>query len=309
MSKQKPHNLNVHMYSLDELLGLFNLSYQISVDDLKRAKKVVLMTHPDKSKLGPEYFLFYKKAFDIVIQFYENQQKQNKQVPTEKQKYEPTKQNELNRSTTNKVSSTINDMSKSEFQKTFNKLFEENMSQKPDNTRNEWFSKEEPTYQIQEQVNMNNMGRVFEKMKDEQSTTNLAKYRGVESLYVNSDAGSRLYDEDGEDGGSQYVTCDPFSKLKFEDLRKVHKDQTVFAVSERDLQKVTRYASTDHLMNERGKQSLTPLDKAQSEQLLSAQERQYRELMMRKEHAAKLQTMQYEEKNKSILSSFLQLRN
>jgi hypothetical protein len=54
------HNLNIHMYKLSELFDLFQLSYNISVDDMKRAKKMVLMTHPDKSGLGPEYFLFYK---------------------------------------------------------------------------------------------------------------------------------------------------------------------------------------------------------------------------------------------------------
>jgi hypothetical protein len=302
----KPHNLNVHMYTLDELLNLFNLTYEISVNDLKRAKKVVLMTHPDKSRLEPEYFLFYKKAFDIIVQFYENQQKQNKQVPTEEQKYEPIRNTDLNRSTTNKVKSTINDMSKREFQKTFNRLFEENMSNKMDNSRNEWFTKDEPTHKIDEQVNMNNMGRVFEKMKDEHANSSLARYRGVETLYVNGGTGSQLYEDEDD---SLYVSCDPFSKLKFEDLRKVHKDQTVFAVSERDLQKVQQYTSTDHLMRERGQQSLTPLDKPDAEQMLSIQERQYREHIMKKEHAAKLQTMQYAEKNKTVLSSFLQLRN
>ena len=38
------HNLNIQEYSLEELLGLFELkSYDISVDDLKRCKKKVLM--------------------------------------------------------------------------------------------------------------------------------------------------------------------------------------------------------------------------------------------------------------------------
>ena len=55
----KEHNLNIHMYSLEDLLGLFGLTYNISQADLKRAKKVVLMTHPDKSKLDSKYFLFY----------------------------------------------------------------------------------------------------------------------------------------------------------------------------------------------------------------------------------------------------------
>ena len=46
------HNLNIHMYSLREVLDLFHLSTTITEEDLKRAKKQVLMTHPDKSKLS-----------------------------------------------------------------------------------------------------------------------------------------------------------------------------------------------------------------------------------------------------------------
>ena len=61
---EKSHNLDIHMYSLKDLLSLFHTDYNINLEDLKRAKKQVLMTHPDKSKLLAEYFLFYKKAFD-----------------------------------------------------------------------------------------------------------------------------------------------------------------------------------------------------------------------------------------------------
>ena len=50
------------MYSLKDILDLFDLDYDINIDDLKRAKKV-LMTHPDKSRLDAKYFLFYKKSF------------------------------------------------------------------------------------------------------------------------------------------------------------------------------------------------------------------------------------------------------
>ena len=45
----KAHNLDIHMYSLHDLLNLFELDYNINTEDLKRAKKKVLMTHPDKS--------------------------------------------------------------------------------------------------------------------------------------------------------------------------------------------------------------------------------------------------------------------
>ena len=55
------HNLNIHMYSLAEILNLFDLDYEFDVEGLKRAKKKVLMLHPDKSKLDPEYFYFIRK--------------------------------------------------------------------------------------------------------------------------------------------------------------------------------------------------------------------------------------------------------
>jgi hypothetical protein len=41
MSKNKrTHNLNIYTYSLNDLLELFNLSYNISIEDLKNAKKI-----------------------------------------------------------------------------------------------------------------------------------------------------------------------------------------------------------------------------------------------------------------------------
>jgi len=300
----KAHNLNIHMYSLDEILELFQLSYDISMEDLKRAKKIVLMTHPDKSRLPSEYFLFYKKAFDVVIRFYENQTKQNQTITSENTTYRPTAQN-TNKSTTQQVSNAIKEMSSREFQQKFNQLFEENMQQKPDPSRNEWFSKDAALHTIDEPVNSKNMGQMFDRIKEKQAS--VVKYRGVENLVLSG--GTKLYENEDEDEDDMYVECDPFSKLKFDDLRKVHKDQTVFAVSERDYNNVPKYSSVDHFMRERGRQTLTPLEKQDAEQLLQHQEQMYRQKMMNKEYADSLRTSQYEEKNKAVLSNFLRLSN
>jgi hypothetical protein len=292
------------MYKLNEILDLFGLSYDISIDDLKRAKKVVLMTHPDKSKLSPEYFLFYKKAFDIIVQFYENQTKQNRPVPKEEMKYQTMNPNGYDKSSSNKIRNTINEMPTTEFQSRFNQLFEENMSSKPDVSKNDWFTKDDNIYKVPENVNSKNIGQVFQRFKEENSNTILAKYRGVECINANS--GSGYYDEEDND---QYVACDVFSKLKFDDLRKVHKDQTIFAVSENDYEKVPQFSSVDHYVRERSKVSMTPLEKNQAELMLSQQERQYRETIMKKEHAAKLKSMEYEQKNKTVLGNFMRLGN
>lgn len=298
---QSNHNLNIHMYSLDEILGLFDLKYQITIDDLKRAKKKVLMLHPDKSKLSAEYFLFYKKAFDIIVQFYENQNKQNKVV--ENIEYKPI--GELNKTNTKNVTSAIKEMNPEKFQSKFNALFEENMSKKPNSSKNEWFVKDEPIYNIDQNVNASNMRDVLENMK--QNNNAIINYRGVENLY-SSGSGTNVYDDDDTYDNS-YVTSDPFGKLKYDDLRKVHKDQTVFAVSERDFEKVQTYSSVDHFVRERSRQSLDPMEKHRAEQVLATKERQMQEEMMKRQYQSNLRTMQYEEKNKAVLSSFMMLEN
>ena len=112
----------------------------------------------------------------------------------------------------------------------------------------------------------------------------------------------------GDDDGS-YVTSDPFSKLKFDDLRKVHKDETVFAVSENDFQNVQTYGSVDEFNRARSQHSYDPMEKEKANTILQEQERLTREKMMQKEYRAKLELEQNEAKNKAVLSSFLMLQN
>lgn len=299
------HNLNILMYSLEELLGLFDLNYNITLNDLKRAKKIVLMTHPDKSKLDSKYFLFYKQALDIIVRFYDNQNRQTQKATPQNTVYHTNDIVHNNDAQTNKkISSIINDMSKDEFNSKFNDLFDKNMTKKIDNSKNEWFQNHDSYYSSDVEVNSSNMGQIFNNIKDKQS--GLIKYRGVENIISNNSYNSSYHDDDDND--DSYVTSDPFSKLKFDDLRKVHKDETVFSVSERDYEKVTKYSSVDHFVRERSSQSTAPLSKPESEQLLAKQEQLYREKIMKKEYYSNLQSMRYEEKNKSVLSNFLRLQ-
>lgn len=296
------HNLTIESYTLDELLGLFDIkSYDISTEDLKRAKKRVLMLHPDKSRLGPEYFLFYKKAFDIVVQFYENRNKQSQQITEDTVKYKPI--HSQNKGTSEQVIKTIDKMSKTDFHNKFNELFETNdMAKRPDPKRNEWFQNQGADYDAPTGVSAKNMGDFFDTVK--QKSAALTQYRGVETLVSGSCGAGNLYDDVESD---VYVTSDPFSKLKFDDLRKVHKDQTVFAVSESDFGKMPKYSSVDHYNRERSKHNYDPMAKVEAQRILEEKEKMTRDLMMKKEYQALQQARVYEEKNKSILSTFLQL--
>ena len=90
------------------------------------------MLHPDKSKLPPDYFLFYKKAFDIVCQFYENQNKQNADISSKNTAYVPIK---APTSAVQQVSTVIEKMGEKGFQDKFNELFEKNMAKKQQNNK------------------------------------------------------------------------------------------------------------------------------------------------------------------------------
>jgi len=295
----KNHNLDIAMYSLRELLNLFDIdTYDITREQMVAAKKKVLRTHPDKSRLPSEYFLFYKKAFEVVLNFYNDQTKQNAEVRDKD--YSPlNNDNEENQ----KIKSQIQKTDTNKFSKAFNELFEKNMIRHIDETRNEWFKTENPSFETPTNVNPGNMRQVFDNMKQQQQ---MVVHRGVQEL--THSGGSNLYEEDV--GTDEYVTTDPFSKLRFEDLRKVHKDQTIFNVSERDLSSMTQYQSVEQFQRARSSQTLDPMEERHAKQMFDNREKLHREHMMQKQHKSNLKSMEYAKKNKEVMATmFLQLQN
>jgi len=274
---------------------------------MKRAKKQVLMIHPDKSKLPSSYFFFYKKAFEIVLQYYESNNKQNQQIDENTTKYNASSGSEMNKSTATKITKTINEMPKENFQNKFNQLFEENMTNKEEEEKrkqkNQWFSQNDPLFEISETVSVKNMGEIINTIK--KTNQGIIKYQDVQEYSGNH--GTTLYD--GLEDNQLYASCDPFGKLKYDDLRRVHKDQTVCAVSEHDFEKVKQYSSVDHFLKDRSTHNITPLDKTESEQLFSNREKLRRQQISSHEYQSNLRSMEYAEKNKKILSSFLHLEN
>lgn len=62
-------DLNIQNYDLEDILNLFKLNYQFTEQNLKQAYKTVLKTHPDKSGLDKEVFLFLKKRMLFFLRF------------------------------------------------------------------------------------------------------------------------------------------------------------------------------------------------------------------------------------------------
>lgn len=297
------HVLDISHYSFKEILQLFDLDYTIEMEDLKRAKKKVLMSHPDKSRLPPEYFLFYKKAFDVVVDYYKSMNKQNQPIP-EKCSYEANHSG-VDDQISNQVKSAIQKMGAKDFHSKFNTVFEQTIQRRVDPAKNQWFSSDDPALSHNETVTKSNMGEVFDRVKEKQQANAVTRYTGVTHLY--SSGGTNFYEEIEEDN-DEYLTADIFSKLKFDDIRRVHKDQTVFSVSERDYQNVPKYNSVDDFTRSRDSVDLTPLEKARAEQILAEENRIKQERLQNKMYKINVLNDTYTKKSSEALSSFLLLK-
>jgi hypothetical protein len=293
------HNLDINNYSLEEIFGLFDLTYDLTEESMRAAKKKVLMIHPDKSRLPPSYFHFYREAYDIVLNIYKQKMRSNNKTSNAADKpiYQPIHQAE------NLPQEMME--SKGAFNSKFNELYDKNMVRKQDTSRYDWFRQSESVYDdfSQKQVNPKNMGSELDAIKQKQAA--LQVYRGVQELNASGQRGTSYFEDD--DGGAEYVSSDVFSKLKFDDLRKVHKDQSVFAVSESDLNKRTQYKSVDQFVRDRDG-GVAPLSKIEATQLLERQQKEKEQVIMNKQRREYMLQKEYEEKQKSVRAAFLRLQ-
>lgn len=76
------NDLEIDNYSMEDILSLFKISNFDEID-MKRAKKMVLMIHPDKSHLPSEYFYFYTKAYKLLYSMYEFKNKMKPEQSTD----------------------------------------------------------------------------------------------------------------------------------------------------------------------------------------------------------------------------------
>jgi hypothetical protein len=102
-------DLNINNYNLNDILNLFRLPVDFSEIELKRAKQIVLKTHPDKSGLSSEYFLFYSKAYKMLYSVWEFRKK-----------------GDVNKISSNTDYNNVEDYSEKDKKKILDNLFESN---------------------------------------------------------------------------------------------------------------------------------------------------------------------------------------
>lgn len=318
---KKEHELNINSYSLDELLDLFQLNYDMNITDLKQAKKKVLTIHPDKSGLPSEYFLFYKKAYEKIIELYEDIDRQNHPMTKETTIYNTEVYTTNGRDKVLEYNKNIHlnikkQTKKTEnFNKNFNDLFEKNMIEKPDIEKNKWFSKENNTednpYNVPNGVSFGNIGKIMEEMKIKADSTNsLIRHKNFSEHYNSNVQTSNLYDNNNN---NEYISTPTlFGRLKFDDIRKVHRDETIIPVgTTTQITKETskRAITIDEFILQRSNMNDKPLIKEDAEKLLEEKHRRERINIMEKQYKSNLKTEEYNRKNNIVLANMLQIKN
>ena len=299
------HNLDISMYSYEDILTLFQIpvakGHVLCGDDMKSAKQKVAKTHPDKSGLPNAYFVFYKEAFDLLLTFYKSQNRQSQQPPSTAMYHHFDRP----------VESLVK-MEPDQFHSVFHTLFDEHMTvvvsdkkRKEQERTKQWW--------LNDHHHDDDDGGGDKKKNDRQ----LAHRPGTEEIQSRYGIGE-LYDDDDDDDDDtracKYVSCDVFGggkKLHFEDVRKVHRDKSVFDVSETSDDKA-RFSQTLEQVSRSRKidQAVTrPLVKAVAEKLLFDDEQAFRKRITRREYQEKIHTLHYEEQNKRVLSHFLSISN
>lgn len=304
MSLSPAYNLKLEDYSLDNILDLFGLTREITPVQLIRAKKKMLMVHPDKSRLPPEYFLFYQKAYGVVLEYYQNTQKTNQSVPHEDIPYEAPHEDE-------QIKQQIASQTKG-FQNKFNQLFEkanEGSVERLDRhkSRTNWFSSTEEPKDLPKCKNVKDMNQSFDQIrKNTESQTMIIRQTEAAPL-VNRTAGGSYYEDVEDEAETQYISSDAFSKLHYDDIRRVHKDQTIIPVGEEDYHRMKRPENMEQYKQVRG-QPVAPLSEQESKSHLEQQETQQRTMWDQRWQKSRQKTEENEEKNKGLLAAFLRLR-
>lgn len=248
-------DLNIDNYDLTDLLSLFKLDYNFNTDDLKQAKKIVMMTHPDKSKLDKKYFLFFTKAFKMIYSIHQFRTRSDKQRSTD---YTPEDGGE-EESDKEKLIRAI--AKKPNFNKAFNEFFDNNYIRTDDveGGYGEWLKSDEDTNNINIS-NMTQMNETFEKKKNE--LRDIVIKKDIKEIASGEE---RYYDLAGS--APDNYSSSIFSSLPYEDLKKAHVESVV-PVSKRDFVEKKKFANANDLKRYRDGDNTKPISLSQATEYL-----------------------------------------
>jgi hypothetical protein len=233
---------------LNDLLTLFKLPFHFKENDLKEAKKIVLKTHPDKSGLDKEYFLFFSQAYKYLLKIHQLRQSST----TTNTEYDKDELWSNEHSVL--IDGKIKTMSQEDYTEWFNSTFEKMRlrDESEETGYGDWLKSDDDL--VSEKVtSTNQMNEYIQNKKKELRA--LVVHNDFQDMNTSNGGQFDLVREIPGNYGSSM-----FDKLQFEDVRKAH-CESVIPVTEEDFHNRKKYTNIDQLNRERTQDMVQNSDK------------------------------------------------
>ena len=246
-------DLNIENYELTDLLALFKIDFEFNAEDLKRVKKTVMQTHPDKSGLDKKYFLFFTSAYKIVFSIHEFRHKSSAHQSTEYTVEKDEEKELLLKKLKNKPN----------FNKLFNELFEKHKitDEETANGYGDWMKSDENM--DSRTTTMSQMHATFEQKKRE--VKELVPFQEIE------EAGGTVSHFDLTRDKPTYYSSAVFSNLQYEDLKKAHVE-SVIPVTQEDYLSRPKFKNVLEMQQHPDYKDTAPLSLSQANDYLKQRE-------------------------------------
>jgi hypothetical protein len=251
-------DLNLDNYSLSDLFNLFNIQSETLDDNIMyNAKQITLKMHPDKSRLDPKFFIFFRKAYERLNEIYKFQNKSLKKSKDTNDVSMSEDQMTIlkNFETQNKFEN------KSDFNQWFNQNFEKYRIDNP-NERGygDWLKSDDNIINVNENVTMSNMNQIFEQKKKQIQAVTV--YSGIQNDMASFKGSSFSLLNDGDNFSSEHYT----------DLKQAY-TETVIPVTLEDYEKIPKFNNIEEYKSHRRNVDVTPIDNLEAMRILERQER------------------------------------
>jgi len=244
-------DLDIRNYELRDILNLFKFPSVFTEAHMRDAKLIVMRTHPDKSGLDKEYFLFFSKAYKILHEVYQVRAGLSRQKDA---KYDDVKEDIDARRNAN--SDKLKRMNADEFNRWFNQTFEQNKlyDDEQDSGYGDWLKDNDADADNDDAdlgegstwaQRMEQLERRKQRLR-EQALVVRSEVRSIDSF---NSAGYGLSRECPEEHSSG-LNFGSGSSLAYEDLKKAH-TESVIPVTHEDYEAVRKYKNMNELQTSR----------------------------------------------------------
>jgi hypothetical protein len=298
-------DLDINNYNLQDILSLFKIPVNFDEHDMKRAKQIVLKTHPDKSKLSAEYFLFYSKAYKMLYSVWEFKKRGDVDSKNPKNTEYSSYSDEDKTVLLDQFFESNEKFKKSSnFNRWFNEQFERNKlsNEYEEKGYGDWLKTDDDLEEPSNNVSMATMKQEFDKKKER--ARSLIVREDVQEIWSNNSISSSELSNDAPGTYDSGL----FSGLGFQDLYKAH-TETVIPVTEEDYEQKQKFGSVNEYMSYRNNQDTKPLSEQQAEQYLKQRNEKDEEKAVRRAYELAKQTEMAKQKNQEFWSGLQLLKN